>query len=81
MVIKMHYELNLTICLLSLFFDLQGIVMTMEKKSTKKIEKLIKLIEKLKAENEQLKEIISEKNSLIESLNKTRKKSSVNDFG
>lgn len=77
----MHYELNLTICLLSLFFDLQGIVMTMEKKSTKKIEKLIKLIEKLKAENEQLKEIIREKNSLIESLNKTRKKSSVNDFG
>lgn len=55
--------------------------MTMEKKSTKKIEKLIKLIEKLKAENEQLKEIIREKNSLIESLNKTRKKSSVNDFG
>lgn len=42
--------------------------MTMEKKSAKKIEKLIKLIEKLKTENEQLKEIINEKNLLIESM-------------
>lgn len=40
----------------------------MEKKSAKKIEKLIKLIEKLKTENEQLKEIINEKNLLIESI-------------
>lgn len=53
--------------------------MTMEKKSAKKIEKLIKLIEKLKVENEQLKGIINEKNLQIERLEK--KNAINNDFG
>lgn len=56
--------------------------MTMEKKSAKKIEKLIKLIETLKTENEQLKEIISEKNLLIENMReKNETTATMNEYG
>jgi predicted RNase H-like nuclease (RuvC/YqgF family) len=44
--------------------------MTMEKKSAKKVEKLIKLVEKLKVENEKLKREINEKNFIIENFKK-----------
>ena len=40
--------------------------MTMEKKSIKKIDRLIKCIEKLKRENEELNLQLNEKNAFIE---------------
>lgn len=44
--------------------------MTMEKKSAEKVQRLVKIINKLKIENEDLKQDINEKNMLIERLTK-----------
>jgi hypothetical protein len=49
---------------------INGIVMTMEKKSAEKVQRLVKIINKLKIENEDLKQDINEKNMLIERLTK-----------
>jgi hypothetical protein len=49
---------------------INGIVMTMEKKSAEKVQKLVKIINKLKIENEDLKQDINEKNMLIDRLTK-----------
>ncbi|CAF0817160.1 unnamed protein product [Brachionus calyciflorus] len=48
---------------------LSGILMTMEKKSAKKIDKLLKRIEKLKKENAELREELEQKKALIDSYN------------
>lgn len=69
---KIYFILVIKNCLF-LSLKSKGIVMTMEKKSAKKIEKLLKLIEKLKTENEQLKNVINEKNLIIENLQKSNK--------
>ena len=53
-----------------LFFNIFiGIVMTMEKKSIKKIERLVKCVEKLKRENEQLNLELAEKKEFFEKIN------------
>lgn len=40
--------------------------MTMEKKSTEKIQRMIKIINRLKKENEELKRELNEKNIMLE---------------
>jgi Ni,Fe-hydrogenase III large subunit len=45
---------------------INGIVMTMEKKSTEKIQRMIKIINRLKKENEELKRELNEKNLMLE---------------
>ena len=47
---------------------LSGILMTMEKKSAKKVDKLSKRIELLKRENKELKEELERNKTLLESL-------------
>ncbi len=49
---------------------INGIVMTMEKKSAERVQRLVKVINKLKIENEDLKQDIADKTALIESLTK-----------
>ena len=44
--------------------------MTMEKKSAERVQRLVKVINKLKIENEDLKQDIADKTALIESLTK-----------